>query len=382
MVKIEHNNLRTISLEYFDDIKESVKQRISFFKGIISVVFDNDSMNDLYNHALHWKTKISLINLFLVKDKLNYDSNSRGQYNNLNYQNLKGFVIEKENTIKSILSFLAVESNLKEIILAEPKETIDIDILVKLQFNIKAVDSGILSLITKIFDYSLFDDYAYDISTKLGINTCPYCNRNYINTIIDSNKNNLIRPTFDHFFPKGQHQFLAISFFNLIPSCYYCNSSLKHSDKISHETHLHPYIGGFENACSFQFLISGNKPSKSDPENYTILLQAEVHSESILYKQIFGNKKNEGGNANLFKIQEIYNAAHRDIVGELVVKSDKYSLSQADSLFGFFGLLNTNKAEFYQFYFGNYLDENNFNRRPMAKLTRDTVRQLIPKFFV
>ena len=36
-----------------------------------------------------------------------------------------------------------------------------------------------------------------------------------------------MRPQFDHWFPKKKYPLLAISFYNLIPCCTYCNSSVK-----------------------------------------------------------------------------------------------------------------------------------------------------------
>ena len=85
------------------------------------------------------------------------------------------------------------------------------------------------------------------------------------------------------------------------------------------------------------------------------------------------------GNINLFKLTEIYQS-HLDIVGELVVKCDVLSAGYSDSLHKMFGLLHTNKSEFYQYYFGNYFSKNDFHRRPMAKLSKDVVSQILPTF--
>jgi hypothetical protein len=95
-------------------------------------------------------------------------------------------------------------------------------------------------------------------------------------------------------------------------------------------------------------------------------------------RKIFGDNLEEG-NVNLFKLNDIY-MSHRDVVGELIVKCDKYSGAYTDSLYNFFGLLKTNKAEFYLYYFGNYLNEKDFNRRPLAKMTKDIVSKELPLF--
>ena len=238
----------------------------------------------------------------------------------------------------------------------------------------------LFNLICHILSYEDFHKrVAYDIAASLGVNTCPYCNRIYINTILESKKKEIIRPLFDHFFPHSKHPFLALSFYNLIPSCYYCNSSLKTATSISYDTHIHPFLEGYGNDCVFRVIIAGMNPEKSDPRNYKLILQSKIDPAHPKYRRIFGNNKSEGSN-NLFKLQEIYNA-HTDIVGELIVKADRYSNAQSDSLFKLFGLLKTNKAEFYQYYFGNYYVDKDHVRRPMAKLTKNILQQVIPDFF-
>lgn len=54
---------------------------------------------------------------------------------------------------------------------------------------------------------------------QLQVRTCPYCNRVYTTHARSSG----IRPSLDHFFPKSKHPYFALSLFNLVPSCDYCN---------------------------------------------------------------------------------------------------------------------------------------------------------------
>ncbi len=102
------------------------------------------------------------------------------------------------------------------------------------------------------------------------------------------------------------------------------------------------------------------------------------------YRKIFGGVRGtdtpKEGNINLFKLKEIYQS-HCDIVGELVVKCDKLSSCYVNSLQALFSSLGTSREEFYQYYFNNYFNEKDFHRRPMAKLSKDVVSQIIP-FFV
>lgn len=54
----------------------------------------------------------------------------------------------------------------------------------------------------------------------------------YTKTVFDEEGEKITRPTFDHWFAKDDHPLLALSFYNLIPSCNICNSSVKGKKEI------------------------------------------------------------------------------------------------------------------------------------------------------
>ena len=58
-----------------------------------------------------------------------------------------------------------------------------------------------------------------DFISKTQLRVCPYCGL----TIIEPS--NRTKHQIDHFFPKGKYPFLALSYYNLIPSCDKCNES-------------------------------------------------------------------------------------------------------------------------------------------------------------
>ncbi len=49
-----------------------------------------------------------------------------------------------------------------------------------------------------------------------------------------------MRPTLDHYYDKDSYPHLALTLYNLIPSCYSCNSNLKGRKDFSENKHLHP----------------------------------------------------------------------------------------------------------------------------------------------
>lgn len=67
---------------------------------------------------------------------------------------------------------------------------------------------------------------------ELGITVCPYCNRNYIN-----NRGDRFAAQMDHFYSKDEFPWLAVSLYNLIPSCGACNHI-----KGTKAFNVHPFI--------------------------------------------------------------------------------------------------------------------------------------------
>jgi hypothetical protein len=101
--------------------------------------------------------------------------------------------------------------------------------------------------VVAVFDYDAFtakksdpDGWdAYDLCDASVTRTCPYCNQAYAFTIArDDGKG--FRPTLDHYLAQADYPHLAISLNNLIPSCYTCNSNLKHEIDFAKVEHLHP----------------------------------------------------------------------------------------------------------------------------------------------
>jgi 5-methylcytosine-specific restriction endonuclease McrA len=100
-----------------------------------------------------------------------------------------------------------------------------------------------------VFDYDAFAKKrertykgwsAYRLCQKSKYLLCPYCQQNFAFTIVGENGGSF-RPTLDHFFPKAEYPYLALSLYNLVPACQVCNSSLKGSKNFFHFPHLHPF---------------------------------------------------------------------------------------------------------------------------------------------
>jgi hypothetical protein len=213
------------------------------------------------------------------------------------------------------------------------------------------------SQLNQIFDYDKFSSKnnlvysTYDLAHKLNINTCTYCNRMYTKTVIKPQK--LTRPEFDHWFAKSRYPLLALSFYNLIPSCNICNSSIKGSNEMTLATHLHPYIDKPE----FKFTYY-NKSF----DTYGFNIISAPGSKSF-------------NTVSAFKMKEIYEM-HEDEIDDLRKIKSAYSESYLTILASQFKGLSISEDEMYRLAFGTYNDEELFEKRPLSRMKRDILIEL------
>lgn len=224
--------------------------------------------------------------------------------------------------------------------------------------------------IQKIIDYEFFtkkseviNGYdAYSLAENININTCSYCNRLYTKTVINKTVNGeihkLTRPTFDHWFPQSKYPILALSFYNLIPSCTVCNSSLKSSVDMSLVDNLHPYV---DEEINFQFSYKLNSLDEYEFKITNIGDDTNARSKNT---------------ADFFKLKDIYET-HIDEVEDLLKIKKAYSVNYLKSMKAFFkdssGLSN---EEIYRLAFGTEINESKFEKRPLSRMKRDILIEL------
>ena len=197
-------------------------------------------------------------------------------------------------------------------------------------------------------------NHGYWLLEKLNVRVCPYCNRQYTFTIEDKK----ISPEFDHFYPQSEHPYLALSFYNLIPACSLCNHT-KSEEKIA----IHPYFEGFDDL--FKFIIKTKKGSKDS-------------LDWVLEKDIEVDFTNVNKNIEVFALKELY-GEHIDFVMEIIDKAQAYNYNYYNSLIDSFRGLGKQEAEIDRFIWGNYLENTKHENRPLSKLTKDILEQLMIK---
>lgn len=218
--------------------------------------------------------------------------------------------------------------------------------------------------IRNIFNYSEFNkkeneekgNYgAYQLAKNLDIHVCPYCNRMYTVTVITRKTKFVTRPEFDHFLPQSSYPLFALSFYNLIPSCKICNSTVKGARELDLHNYTHPYIDNDITKFSFDYTLQRINQVKE------ILINVQEKSKI-------------SNTLEFFKIKEIYNE-HKDIVENLIQFRDVFSEDYLKSLNNAFPLSIT-KEVLYLLIFGTYYEETEFYKRPFSKLKKDIVKKL------
>nr|WP_321227748.1 hypothetical protein [uncultured Psychroserpens sp.] len=268
-----------------------------------------------------------------------------------------------DNSLSKMLFDNIINDNLEGILVGEPKE------LMKLSLQIlKEIDGDefLLKDLKKVFNYKWFIEKTvnrysgYHLASLLDISTCTYCNRNYTNTVITKQGKKLIRPQFDHYFDKDNHPLLALSFFNLIPSCSICNTSVKHKKEFKLNTHPHPYVDDILNEFKFNFSF------KQDPY-YKNGLKVSVDVENDWFAKNYLID---------LAIEEVY-SAHTDVLYDLLLTkqaySDRYlSILEDTVLKGF----NISRDEIYRLVYGVHLAKKDFQKRPFSKFKKDILTEL------
>lgn len=199
-----------------------------------------------------------------------------------------------------------------------------------------------------------------ELIDRLGITVCPYCNRTYVQSIKKQNQYHKKRRTseFDHFFPKSKHPFLAISFYNLIPSCKTCNH-IKGTNPVL----FSPYderING-QNLVDFKYNITGSD-YLTNPKHVSIDIDWKD-------QEFFES------NGKVLGLDDLYQN-HNDIAQEIILKRHVYNDSRIDELLEEYKGIFNSREEIVQMITGNYIKDEELGKRPLSKLTRDIARDV------
>lgn len=193
---------------------------------------------------------------------------------------------------------------------------------------------------------------AYDLCNNLKISTCIYCNRLYTTTVITDKKSKkrIIRPTLDHWYSQEIYPILALSFYNLIPSCSPCNTSVKHRMNFNLRNTIHPYVDQ-KITADYQLVSTYDRTLntfKITVDSNNSKIRSTLQRMKI--KEIYEHHQSELTDLDLLKRK--YNKRYLTDLGKLLDKS----LTQKD---------------IYRVLFGVEYEDENFSNRPLSKLKKD-----------
>lgn len=225
----------------------------------------------------------------------------------------------------------------------------------------------------KLFSYDKFPNHTgewnrHKLLSLMGIEVCPYCQRNYISSF-EENDDKRTTADLDHFYPKSLYPFLALSLYNFIPSCQICNSRFK-GTKDTYNS-VYPYEESFDDL--------GAKFKTSKEIIYEIL--GEKDSEffvNINYGNLKDedNKKVQNSVSNL-GLDKVYKKSHNQYIKDLLDNIEKYPEKYLEGCVEIFDEYYKDdiKKEIVIKYFIDIIKEPYRKRiengEPLAKLTKD-----------
>lgn len=172
--------------------------------------------------------------------------------------------------------------------------------------------------------------------------------------------------TLDHLLPQSEYPYLSLSLFNLVPSCYSCNSKLKNDKKIysNLDELLFTSPTGLKTISDIIFKIYfktgfDNKNLPKELNEYSIKIESP-------YTEYF----------KVFNLQGRYNF-HKNISHELISKRRIYSDSQIKEIFDLFNDKGKpiSKNEIKTQIFGSDIFTVDSNK-PFQKYKKDIAKQL------
>jgi hypothetical protein len=297
----------------------------------------------------------------LKKSKLYKSSQIHQEFVKYLEHNLKSIICEKPN--KLINHIDEINSYSINFILHRKSKNVSLELK-------KQHENEFINKLRKVFDYdNKIDKPAF--AKNVGLSCCPYCNREYIFRIYDyKNGETRTLAVLDHYYDKGKYPYLALSFYNLIPSCNICNSKFKTVMDFKVIPHLHPYEDSFNKKAKFsQFFNNVNEENKK----FSLLSKERI---SLTLKPLNDKDIATQNTIDTFRLDTLYQE-HKDIVLELIQKREIYPDSYIDDLFHQYeGTLFKNREDVLRHITGGYIEDKDINKRPLSKLIKDISEEL------
>lgn len=261
------------------------------------------------------------------------------------------------------------------------------------------------NLLNQIYSYEEFSNNkkkSYEWSAgkfiqDLDIHACCYCNADVVYSkefVVEDGKSVVrYKSALDHFYPKDEYPYLALSLYNLVPVCDRCNSKFKHDKSFDDKPLLNPYEESLSDYFTFLFIVT-------DPKDVCHFLP--YGKVKIWYDFKSGEKETEQAINSLkaFHIEEVYNELYSFVIKDIMTKRcllttgygkwllrklhlvDKWKFAKFPELENeerckFVELLSSAfREEWKHRFFDISFNPKDINKRPFSKLTIDLAGDL------
>ena len=177
-----------------------------------------------------------------------------------------------------------------------------------------------------------------------------------------------IKAQLDHFYDKDKYPYLAVSRYNLVPCCPTCNGiGGKYTDDVADTGIVNPFA--LKDALGMMFKI--------DVGDSGLMAMSKLEKD-IKIKIDYPAGSAMDKNVNTFNLQILYDC-HKDYAAELY-KIHLFRQTQAYRDFVKALTEDTSSGicqeDVYRIMTGTYEDEQDFNKRPLAKFSNDILEDL------
>lgn len=306
-------------------------------------------------------------------DKINVDKYTKSVSKRKSFQEYLQFIIE---CVKERDCLVADAQKLGAIV-----DEVENRFFKRKRIGARTVLGRINKAISIAFGYEAFrdkkgrrnDDWGGEVLMRRllkNVRYCPYCNAETVYAVEmetgEKRRAPLIKSAFDHYYPKGRYPFLSVSLYNLIPSCYRCNSQFKtaHYEKL--RMCYHPYVDSVDESAKFIL--------RRIPVSVWFNEDADVAVEIFLSSKNNTTKKQQKQLANyndLFQVNRVYSQLYSrdamDVLHKARVVSDSY-LDEIRHWFKDAGLLGIEPTSLI---FGTPMDRSRINEFRLSKMIQD-----------
>lgn len=202
------------------------------------------------------------------------------------------------------------------------------------------------------------------------VRVCPYCNRIFVESVEVEGTQKVIKGQLDHFYPKEKYPFLALSKYNLVPSCTYCNGgSGKHNTDARIRKLVNPFFMNNPQVLSFRSDVprKGFLSLKTMESAINLMIDTTLCADMANNVEVFNLKALYDTHRDYvselyYKYMKMKTKAYRDFVRKMTKPSKNQNLNVVKQM---------SLADWDRIVLGVYSDPSEQSKRPLSKFLSD-----------